>query len=155
MLLFRFFLFGATFVCRKGPVPFDRFTFAYYIGWYFAAVYTATYFAAFLDCAQHCPACPQLRQHALRQHPHPRRRHHHSLLHLSAFGPFFRPTYKELLTSFHVLKGWKWYQQCRGRGNNPYASSQKSYFGFDPLSFAARSLRLSLLACYLTNNNCL
>ena len=61
-----------------------------------------------------------------------------SLLDKPAFGPFFRPMYEEWLTSFHVLKGWKWYQHCRGKGSNLHASSRTSYFGFDALSFAAR-----------------
>jgi hypothetical protein len=55
-----------------------------------------------------------------------------------AFGPFFRPMCAEWLTSFHVVKGWSWYQHYRGHGNNLFASSKSSYFGFDALSFAAR-----------------
>ena len=65
--------------------------------------------------------------------PRPRR-----LMDQEAYGPFFRPVYDDWLTSFHVIKGWQWYQHYRSHGRNPYASSLKSYFGFDPLSFAAR-----------------
>jgi hypothetical protein len=53
-------------------------------------------------------------------------------------GLFFRPVFQDWLTSFHVSDGWRWYRHCRGRGNNQYASSPKTYFGFDILAFAAR-----------------
>jgi hypothetical protein len=60
---------------------------------------------------------------------------------MKAEGPFFRPMFQDWLTSFFVCDGWEWYSHCRGRGSNQYASSPRSYFGLDVLSFAARCAR--------------
>ncbi len=57
---------------------------------------------------------------------------------MKAKGLFFRPVFQDWLTSFYVSDGWMWYRHCRGRGKNRYASSPKTYFGFDLLAFAAR-----------------
>jgi hypothetical protein len=69
---------------------------------------------------------------------------------MKAKGLFFRPVFQDWLTSFYVSDGWRWYRHCRGRGKNHYASSPKTYFGFDLLAFAARyvfivSIRSSMM----------
>ena len=60
------------------------------------------------------------------------------LLILKATGSFFRPVFHHWLTSISNLEEWHWYVHCRGRGNNQFASSKTTYFGFDILAFAAR-----------------
>ena len=61
-----------------------------------------------------------------------------SLAQLSVDGLFFRPMHRRWLTSLSVIKGWHFYFNMKLLDCNGEASSPKSYFGMNVLSFAVR-----------------
>jgi hypothetical protein len=69
-----------------------------------------------------------------------------SILQLSARGLFFHPMHRRCLTSFSVWKGWMHYIKVRSRDVNQEASSKRSYFGLNSLSFAVRLVSGSVFA---------